>query len=86
MRNTEGLSAGKLKKIAMNAERYGDYYTALQYYTAFAGKKEKNADVQNKLGQLYEKNRDYDAAAGAYLSAYELDENRPNHFTTISEW
>lgn len=77
MRDTAGMSAGKLKKSAINAERYGDYYTALNYYSAYADKKEENANVQYKLGTLYEKNRDYKAAAVTYMDAYTLDEKNP---------
>ncbi|NEN23059.1 OmpA family protein [Cryomorpha ignava] len=77
LRDTAGLSAGKLKKISINAERYGDYYTALNYYSAYAAKKQNTAEVQYKLGSLYEKNRDYKNAAETYMKAYGLDEKNP---------
>ena len=83
-----GLSTGKLKKIAINAERYGDHYTTLYYYSAYAARKLKNADVQYKLGELYEKNRDYKGAAESYMDAYVLDEKNPqalyNHIRMVN--
>lgn len=77
MKDTAKMSAGKLKKTAVNAERYGDYYTALNYYEAYAAKKQKNAKVNYKLATLYERNRDYNAAAEAYMNSYRLDEKDP---------
>jgi outer membrane protein OmpA-like peptidoglycan-associated protein/tetratricopeptide (TPR) repeat protein len=72
-----GMSAARLKKSSINAERYGDYYTALSYYQAYAMKKENSADVQYKLALLQEKNRDYKEAAAAYMEAYLLDDTNP---------
>jgi outer membrane protein OmpA-like peptidoglycan-associated protein/tetratricopeptide (TPR) repeat protein len=73
MADPTGMSAGRLKKIAANAEMYGDSYSALRFYKAYAEKKEKKADVQFHLAELYEETRDYAKAEPAYLKAYELD-------------
>ncbi len=87
MKDTSGLSAGKLKKLAINAERYGDYYTALNYFTSYAAKKQKSAEAQYKLASLFEKNRNYKAAAASYMDAYMLDEKNPealyNHIQMV---
>ncbi len=80
LKDTEDLSAGKLKKISINAKRYGDHYTALYYYSAYAAKKPNTASVQYELGTLYEKNRDYKGAAESYMNAYLLDEKNPQSF------
>lgn len=81
------MSTGKLKKFAINAERYGDHYTTLYYYSAYAARKQNNPGVQYKLGELYEKNRDYKGAAESYMDAYMLDENNPqglyNHIRMV---
>lgn len=74
------LGAAKLKKAAANAERYGDYYTALNYYSVYASKNQKNAEITNKLAQLLERNRDYASAAQTYLDAYQLDDKDPQPF------
>ncbi len=71
------LSAGKLKKIALNAERYGDKYTALAYYEYYAKKKGDDASVQYHLGELQESLRDYKGASESYLRAYELNDKDP---------
>ncbi len=71
------LSVNKLKKMAEHAERYGDAYTALQFYTPYAQKKAENAKVQQHLAELHERVRDYAAAAAAYHRVFELDERMP---------
>lgn len=77
VQDVKGLSTGKLKKFAVNAERYGDHYTTLYYYSAYAERKQGSANVQYKLGTIYEKNRNYKRAAESYMDAYLLDEKNP---------
>lgn len=70
----ERLPAGKLKKISQNAERYGDTYTALTYYAAYAAKKPDDYNVQYHLATLRERLRDYQGASEAYLNAYQIND------------
>ncbi len=77
LQDLSGVSVNKLKRMSLNAERYGDAYTALHYYTPFAQKKSENAKVQFQLAQLHEQVRDYPAAAEVYRRAFELDESNP---------
>ena len=70
----EKLPASKLKKIALNAERYGDSYTALMYYREYASKRPDDYQVQYHLGELRETLRDYKGASEAYLDAYKIND------------
>lgn len=80
MQDVSGLSAKKLKKLSQNAERFGDIYSAINYYTPYADKNSKNATVQFHLAELHEKTRDYQNAAEYYLKAFELDNKNPDAF------
>jgi len=75
MQDPGKLSASKLKKISLNAERYGDIYTALVYYEEYAEKRRDDYQVQYHLAELREGLRDYKGACEAYLSAYQLNDN-----------
>jgi len=77
MHSPEKLSASKLKKISLNAERYGDTYTALVYYEEYANKKKDDYQAQYHLGELKEKLRDYKGASNAYLDAYQINDKTP---------
>jgi len=87
IKSPEKLSAKKLSKLASNAERFGDNYTALQYYEIYAAKKKEDYVVQFHLGELRESLRDYKGASEAYMIAYELDNKTPdallNHIRTL---
>ncbi|MEM9050494.1 MAG: OmpA family protein [Bacteroidota bacterium] len=87
VKTPEKLSARKLNKLAMNAERFGDNYTALQYYEVYARKKSEDYDTQFHLAELRESLRDYKGASEAFLSAHELNGESPeaflNHIRTL---
>lgn len=83
----EKLSAKKLSKLAANAERYGDYYTALQYFEVYASKRAGDYQTQYHLAELRESLRDYKGASEAYLKAHELNDKTAdallNHIRTL---
>lgn len=87
VQSPEKLSAKKLNKLATNAERYGDNYTALQYYEVYARKKAESYDAQYHLAELRESLRDYKGASDAYLNAHSIDGKSPealmNHIRTL---
>lgn len=87
VQSPEKLSAKKLNKLSTNAERYGDNYTALQYYEVYARKKADSYDAQYHLAELRESLRDYKGASEAYLAAHNINSKSPdallNHIRTL---
>ncbi|MCH2214861.1 MAG: OmpA family protein [Flavobacteriales bacterium] len=87
IKSPEKLSAKKLNKLAANAERYGDNYTALQYYEIYAQKKSEDYNTQYHLAELRESLRDYKGASRAYLNAHDIESKSPdallNHIRTL---
>lgn len=87
VQSPERLSAKKLNKLSTNAERYGDNYTALQYYEVYARKKADKYDAQYHLAELRESLRDYKGASEAYLAAHNINDKSPdallNHIRTL---
>lgn len=87
VQSPERLSAKKLNKLSTNAERYGDNYTALQYYEVYARKKAESYDAQYHLAELRESLRDYKGASDAYLNAHSINSKSPdalmNHIRTL---
>ncbi|MFT6996610.1 MAG: OOP family OmpA-OmpF porin [Cryomorphaceae bacterium] len=87
VQSPERLSAKKLSKLSTNAERYGDNYTALQYYEVYARKKADSYEAQYHLAELRESLRDYKGASEAYLAAHTINNKSPeallNHIRTL---
>jgi len=69
-------AAWKMKRFAKNAERDGDFYTAIDYYEAYCARKPKDLKTAYKLAELYRKTRDYNNAESAYLRVYETDKGK----------
>ena len=70
------ISANQLKKYGASAQRAGDYYTAVKYFSQYSSKKPKNTEIVVVIADLYAANRDYTKAASNYLRAYHLNSNK----------
>ncbi|RMG76789.1 MAG: hypothetical protein D6707_11935, partial [Bacteroidetes bacterium] len=70
------LKPRQLKKLGKQAEKYGDYYSAIDYYQKYLDQKPDNLDFEYKIAGLYLKARDYGPALEHYQKVYEADPDR----------
>jgi len=67
------VSPSRAKKLAKNAIRVGDIYSAIDYYKAYADAKPMNYKAQYELAELYRRSRNYEKAKEHYKNAYEAN-------------
>jgi len=64
--STDTLKNFQIKRLAQNASRIGDTYSAIVYYEKYLKKNPENYDLWFELGHLYRKARDYQKAEKTY--------------------
>jgi OOP family OmpA-OmpF porin len=64
--STDTLKNFQIKRLAQNASRIGDTYSAIVYYEKYLEKNPENYDLWFELGHLYRKARDYQKAEKTY--------------------
>ena len=69
LQNTK-FSAGKLKRLGYNSLKYGDTYSAIDFFEAYLTKK-KNVHVKYSLAECYRAARNYKPARDLYSEVYE---------------
>ena len=67
------VPASRAKKLAKNAIRIGDIYSAIDYYKAYVDAKPMNYKAQYELAELYRRSRNYEQAKKYYKNAYEAN-------------
>lgn len=70
------LKPWQLKSYGKNAQRVGDYYSAIDFYERYLELKPEKHDYLLKLADMYRKSRDYEKAEEAYLKVFNLDPSR----------
>lgn len=85
-KNLKHLSANQSKKMAKSAEKYGDIYSAIDFYEKYCNSKTDDFDALYTLAELYRKSRDYSKAKKAYLSLYNaFPENYPKALYYVAQ-
>ncbi len=79
--STDTLKNFQIKRLAQNAVRIGDTYSAIIYYEKYLEKHPENYDLWFELGHLYRKARDYQKAEKTYKQVltnkgYEIPESQ----------
>lgn len=68
--DNQWLSAGQLKSFAKNADRLGDVYTAIDYLEKYCKVKQRDAEMNFRLAELYRISRNYEKAATQYAKVF----------------
>lgn len=65
------IKTGELIGYAKSAERYGDVYSAIDYYAEYNGRNKRNLKITSKLADLYFEIKDYKHATPLYIELYQ---------------
>lgn len=70
------LKTWQLKGYAKSAERYNDYYSAIDYYSEYLKRKPDDIKISKKLAGLYFKANNYTKASELFIKNYNKNTNK----------
>jgi OOP family OmpA-OmpF porin len=73
------MKNSELIGYAKSAERYGDIYSAIDYYAEYHRRNKTNLRTSNKLADLYFEIKDYTLAKPLYVDLYQSGDEKYRH-------